>query len=220
MSARIPLLVRAAVFAGAVGAGVATSMSQLPDVSGVVPPPGARWETVDAQASRKQVSQAAVYRLPTPGVPEAAVRYLSERWNLSWDYAHVVVRTVVRAAQTHKLDPLLLLAVAATESSFRHWVGNPGGGGDPEKPYGIMQVAGRWHAEKFPDGEVRVTTVEENIFIGAQVLSEYLAWENGDERRALLRYNGSLGVSDAYFLKVSRYRETFRRSFEGLLEDA
>jgi soluble lytic murein transglycosylase-like protein len=102
------------------------------------------------------------------------------------------------------------MAVAATESSFNHSVGNPGGGNDPRKPFGIMQVAGQFHPEKFPQREVRRTTVKENIEIGAQVLKEYLASEGGNERRALLRYNGSLNISDKYFLRVRRLKQTLR----------
>lgn len=141
---------------------------------------------------------------------QQAAQLLVERWRLDVHYAQRVATAVFSVAETYALDPLLLMAVAATESSFRHQVGNPGGGADPFKPYGIMQVAGRWHPEKFPEGQVRRTTVEENIEIGAKVLAEYLGWENGNVRRALLRYNGSLGISTHYFDKVAHYRKQFQ----------
>lgn len=136
--------------------------------------------------------------------------YLAKEWNLGWQYAAQVSSAVLSAAKRHGVDPLLLMAVAATESSFQHSVGNPGGGTDPMKPYGIMQVAGRWHPEKFPDG-VAETTVNENVDIGAQVIKEYLASEGGNERRALLRYNGSLNISDKYFNKVNRFKQKLIR---------
>ncbi|KWA84173.1 hypothetical protein WL29_22690 [Burkholderia ubonensis] len=164
-----------------------------------------------------------VHREPagTP-VPQAAAAldqdtvtsYLSREWNLGRPYASQVASAVLASSKRHGVDPLLLMAVAATESSFKHWVGNPDGGNDPMKPFGIMQVAGRYHTDKFPGGEVKATSVKENVDIGARVLKEYLASERGNERRALLRYNGSLHVSDKYFHTVSRFKQ---RLLRGLL---
>ena len=139
--------------------------------------------------------------------PDNIAGYLARDWNLSPRYANQVASAMMVSAHRYELDPVLLLAVAGTESSFQHHVGNPGGGQDPMKPFGIMQVAGRWHQEKFPYGAVKVTSVAENIDIGAQVLKEYLEDEAGNERRALLRYNGSLNLSDSYFRKVSRIKQ-------------
>ncbi|KVP96711.1 hypothetical protein WJ96_05650 [Burkholderia ubonensis] len=145
---------------------------------------------------------------------DTVAAYLSREWNLGHPYASQVASAVMSASKRHGVDPLLLMAVAATESSFKHSVGNPGGGQDPMKPFGIMQVAGQYHTDKFPGGEVKATTVKENVDIGARVLKEYLATEGGNERRALLRYNGSLHVSDKYFQKVSRFKQ---RLLRGLL---
>lgn len=137
---------------------------------------------------------------------ETVTAYLAREWSLGKPYASQVATAVLSAANRHGVDPLLLMAVAATESSFKHWVGNPDGGNDPMKPFGIMQVAGRYHMDKFPGGTVKATTVKENVDIGAQVLKEYLNSEGGNERRALLRYNGSLHVNDKYFQKVSSFK--------------
>ncbi len=132
--------------------------------------------------------------------------YLSREWKLGSSAASQVAVAFATAARRHHIDPLLLMAVAAAESSFNHGVGNPGGGADPMRPFGIMQVAGRYHPEKFPQGEVQATTVGQNIDIGARILKEYMGLEAGNERRALLRYNGSLNISDKYFQKVSRFK--------------
>ncbi|KVP17076.1 lytic transglycosylase domain-containing protein [Burkholderia ubonensis] len=145
---------------------------------------------------------------------DTVAAYLSREWKLGRPYASQVASAVLTSSRRHGVDPLLLMAVAATESSFQHGVGNPGGGEDPMKPFGIMQVAGRYHTDKFPGGAVKQTTVKENVDIGARVLKEYLATEGGNERRALLRYNGSLHVSDKYFHKVSRFKQ---RLLRGLL---
>jgi hypothetical protein len=160
--------------------------------------------------------------VPTP-VPAPKVRparletgaltaYLAREWKLGREYAAQVATAVLFSSKRHRVDPVLLLAVAAAESSLQHSVGNPGGGVDPMKPFGIMQVAGQYHADKFPGGTVKVTSVSENFDIGARVLKEYLALERGNERRALLRYNGSLNISDRYFRKVSRFKERLGRA--------
>lgn len=153
----------------------------------------------------------------TPAPPEAAkpagpdkktlAGYLAREWKLGRAYAAQVATAVVTSAQRYRVDPLLLLAVAAAESSLQHSVGNPGGGNDPMKPYGIMQVAGQYHTDKFPGGVVRRTTVVENVDIGARVLQQCLDLEAGNERRALLRYNGSLNINDKYFRKVVRFKQ-------------
>lgn len=138
---------------------------------------------------------------------DTVASYLSREWNLGQPYATQVASAFINASQRHGVDPLLLMAVAATESSFKHWIGNPGGGHDPMKPFGIMQVAGRFHEDLFPGGAVKRTSVGENVDMGAQVLKEYLATEGGNERRALLRYNGSLHVSDKYFERVKHLKQ-------------
>jgi len=46
-----------------------------------------------------------------------------------------------------------------------------------------MQVVGRFHVEKMPvdsNGDMRVTTDAENLYIGSQILSEYLHREHGN----------------------------------------
>lgn len=151
---------------------------------------------------------------------KAIAAYLAREWKLGQAYASQVAVAVLAASNRYRVDPLLLLAVAATESSLQHSVGNPGGGVDPMKPYGIMQVAGQYHTEKFPGGVVKRTSVRENVDIGAQVLKEYLARERGNERRALLRYNGSLHISDKYFRKVNRFRQRIVRDLRDYQEDA
>jgi soluble lytic murein transglycosylase-like protein len=154
---------------------------------------------------------------PTDGLPgvdvpkttwtATASAYLANDWDLATNYAHTVASAVARAAQVYHIDPLLLLAVAATESSFKHNIGNPDGGADPMRPYGIMQIAGRYHRDKFPNGAVVRTGVAENILIGASVLRDYLDLEDGDLRRALRRYSGS--NDDRYFQKVKSLRHRF-----------
>jgi len=145
--------------------------------------------------------------------------YLAREWSLGRGYATQVASAMLSSSKRHGVDPFLLMAVAAAESSFQHSVGNPDGGFDPMKPFGIMQVAGQFHPDKFPGGQVKPTSVVENVDIGARVLKEYLVSERGNERRALLRYNGSLHVSDKYFQKVNRFKQRLLRGLRGTPSD-
>jgi soluble lytic murein transglycosylase-like protein len=143
----------------------------------------------------------------------AAAHYLKSRWNLADAYARRVTTGIARASSMYHVDPMLLLAIAATESSFQHDVGNPGGGNDPLKPYGIMQVAGEFHRDKFPGGQVGPTTVEQNINLGASVLRDYLNAENGNVRLALRRYGGT--DDDRYYQRVNHFNTLFHRELAG-----
>lgn len=180
---------------------------------------GANPSTVTARPVPTKLPPLVAAKRPTPD-RKAITAYLAQEWKLGQAYASQVAVAVLAASNRYRVDPLLLLAVAATESSLQHSVGNPGGGVDPMKPYGIMQVAGQYHTEKFPGGVVKRTSVRENVDIGARVLKEYMAIERGNERRALLRYNGSLHISDKYFRKVNRFRQRIVRDLRDYQQDA
>lgn len=129
-------------------------------------------------------------------------KFIASHWRVPKTHATEVVQVAYQAAALYDLNPVTLLAMAGRESSFQH-VGNPGGGQNPMRPYGIMQVAGKWHPEKFRNGKVYRTDVPENIFIGAQIVREYLNKEKGDLRFALMRYNGTRKENDRYYQGVS-----------------
>lgn len=131
-----------------------------------------------------------------------ALNFIASHWRVPQAHADEVVKVAYQAAALYNLDPVMLLAMAGKESSFRH-LGNPGGGNNPNKPFGIMQVDGRWHPEKFKYGKAYVTTVDENIFIGARIVREYLDREKGDARFALMRYNGTRWQDDRYYRGVA-----------------
>lgn len=111
--------------------------------------------------------------------------YIARHWRVNLDHAVTVVSAAFAAAARYQVDPILILAIAAKESSFRH-VGN-----NPNHTYGIMQIIGRYHKDKFEGGQVRATSVTENILMGTHILRENLDRERGDLRRALMRYNAS-----------------------------
>lgn len=121
--------------------------------------------------------------------------YIASQYRIPEHQASHIVGHAFSISRSLAIDPLLILSVAAVESWFRD-AGNPGGGDNPSRPHGIMQVHGKWHADKFPSGEPEVLETHENLRIGAMILTEYLALEKGDVRRALKRYHGSINLKD------------------------
>lgn len=84
------------------------------------------------------------------------------------------------------LEPELVLAVIEVESNFDTYAVSVAGA------LGLMQVMPFWRNEiGRPDDNL--IHLETNLRYGCTILSFYLDKENGDLRRALGRYNGSLG---------------------------
>ena len=100
--------------------------------------------------------------------------------------------------------PQLVLAVIDVESSFDPFAVSPAGA------VGMMQVMPFWPQE------LGLTTrdlldVEMNIRMGTSILAYYLEHERGDYRRALARYNGSLGRRTYPDLVLSRLHSRWQR---------
>ena len=89
-------------------------------------------------------------------------------------------------ASRAELPPELVLAVIEVESNFDRYAVSVAGA------LGMMQVMPFWRDEigRPDDNLIRLDT---NLRYGCTILKFYLVKENGDLRRALGRYNGSLG---------------------------
>ena len=89
-------------------------------------------------------------------------------------------------ASRAELPPELVLAVIEVESNFDPYAVSVAGA------LGLMQVMPFWRNEigRPDDNLIRVDT---NLRYGCTILKFYLDKEKGDLRRALGRYNGSLG---------------------------
>jgi soluble lytic murein transglycosylase-like protein len=84
------------------------------------------------------------------------------------------------------LEPELILAVIEVESNFDTYAVSVAGA------LGLMQIMPFWRDEiGRPDDNL--IHLETNLRYGCTILKFYLDKENGDLRRALSRYNGSLG---------------------------
>jgi len=89
-------------------------------------------------------------------------------------------------AMRAELAPELVLAVIEVESNFDRYAVSVAGA------LGLMQVMPFWKDEIGRPGD-NLNHVDTNLRYGCTILKFYLDKEKGDLRRALGRYNGSLG---------------------------
>lgn len=99
-----------------------------------------------------------------------------------------LLRNVHAIAVQSALPPELVLAVIEVESSFNRYAISKAGA------QGYMQVMPFWKNEiGRPDDNL--THANTNLRYGCRILQYYLKREQGNLRRALAAYNGSLGSS-------------------------
>jgi len=96
--------------------------------------------------------------------------------------------------ETHREDvtllpPGLVMAVLDVESRFDPWAVSSAGA------VGLMQVMPFW-PEQLGMHRFELTHVAQNVHMGCAILRYYLQAERRDVRRALERYNGSIGHRD------------------------
>jgi len=87
------------------------------------------------------------------------------------------------------LPPGLILAVLDVESGFDRWAVSSAGA------VGLMQVMPFW-PEQLGMRRYELTRIVPNLHMGCAILRYYLDSERRDVRRALERYNGSVGRRD------------------------
>ena len=97
-----------------------------------------------------------------------------------------ILKRVHHEASKLELPPNLVLAVIEVESNFDRWAVSVAGA------LGLMQVMPFWKDE-IGRPEDNLNHIDTNLRYGCAILKFYLEKENGDYRRALGRYNGSLG---------------------------
>ncbi|GGJ81081.1 hypothetical protein GCM10009304_03700 [Pseudomonas matsuisoli] len=105
-----------------------------------------------------------------------------------------LLRLVHSEARKAGLQPEIIIALIHAESRFDRFAISSVGA------QGMMQVMPFWKAE-LGRPQDNLTDNATNLRYGCTILSYYLKKERGDMRRALARYNGSLG-QDRYPTKV------------------
>lgn len=98
-----------------------------------------------------------------------------------------ILKLVHLEASRVALPPELILAIIETESNFDHYAISVAGA------IGLMQIMPFW-LDEIGRPDDNLLHVDTNLRYGCTILRFYLDKENGDLRRALGRYNGSLGA--------------------------
>jgi len=147
---------------------------------------------------------------------QALADFISKRYRVSTDAVQRFIHLAYSAGQMTKLDPLLILAVMAVESSFNP-IAESGMGAK-----GLMQVIPEYHQDKLRaphGGELNVLDPETNILVGAKVLREYASRTGGDFMAALGLYSGNGPNPDnPYAVKVFSERERLEQSLRRALQ--
>jgi len=129
--------------------------------------------------------------------------HLSRRYGTEADAAEVWVSAAYVASERMGIDPLLVLAVVAVESSFNPNAQSLAGA------QGLMQVVPRYHEDKLEEhgGRGAVFDPTSNILVGTRILEEYIR-HTGSLEAGLQRYNGAISdASRRYAQKVLTERE-------------
>ena len=142
-----------------------------------------------AEASAAEGGSVPVLVAETPLEREqrTVAEYIAKRYRIADAAANHFVAVAYRAADQHRLDALLILAVMAIESRYNPVAESVMGA------KGLMQVIAKYHPEKLSDhgGEQALLEPEVNIQVGAQILREYYR-RFGDLETALQQYAGAL----------------------------
>jgi soluble lytic murein transglycosylase-like protein len=141
------------------------------------------------------------------------VEHSLQKWGLRAEIARKVAWPLVENSYQRGLDPATVVAIVLVESSGRpdatSFVG----------ARGLMQVMplhqGLW------DCGPNMYEIESNLCYGTSILADNLDRFGGDERRALLAYNGCVNGTNTpnchtYPDKVRRIRERVRREWQQL----
>jgi len=103
-----------------------------------------------------------------------------------YDTRLMLLRSIHREASRVELPPELIIALIDIESRFDHYAISRSGA------QGLMQVMPFWLKE-IGHPQDNLMDVDTNLRMGCTILKYYMDMEKGNIRRALARYNGSLG---------------------------
>lgn len=138
-------------------------------------------------------------------------------WGMNAELARRVAWPLVENSYERGLDPATVVAVLLIESSGRPHATSFVGA------RGLMQIMplhqGQWHG----CGD-DMYEIEANLCYGTSILAWLLGRFNGDERRALLAYNGCVRGTNTpnchtYPARVKRVRDRIQRDWERLEPD-
>jgi hypothetical protein len=141
----------------------------------------------------------------------ALSEFVAKRYRVSQDEVFDLVTLAHHAGRQLQLDPLLIIAVIAIESSFNPIAESRAGA------KGLMQIIPKFHGDKLEEfgGDQAVFEPETNIHVGARILKEYLR-RTGNLGIALQMYAGALDdENDQYTRKVLSERHRLQQALSG-----
>jgi len=144
---------------------------------------------------------------------QAAVAYwLSKKYRVAVEPLTVLVAEAFDLGKRTKLDPTLILAIMAVESSFNPFAQSQVGA------QGLMQVMTRIHGEKYESAGGTLTAFDPvtNMRVGVKVLQECIA-RAGSLEGGLRFYVGAANLADdgGYASKVLAEHERLRQVVAG-----
>lgn len=161
-----------------------------------IPPPSAYTDFAQIlQQSSAGLNISGVSR----GQLQALRSYISRKYKVAPQITNALIHMAYVSGREKNLDPLLILAVIAIESTYNPFVESHAGA------QGLMQVMTRVHQDKlemYSEGDLSVFSPEANIRAGTQILADCRK-RRGSITGALACYVGAIGPGDGgYGAKV------------------
>lgn len=126
--------------------------------------------------------------------------YISEKYKIQLEISEQIVLNTYKESVLRNIEPLLLLSLIGTESSYQSKSISGMGA------VGLTQVMPVYHTSKIQNlkkENLDLWSISGNIKLGSEILKEYLDLSNGNMIFALQRYNGSLNdKSQTYSKKI------------------
>lgn len=181
------------------GDSAATVAMAVPDVSdsAVTTLPGSVRHVVAHPANVAAI-------IPSGPQAQSLRSYISRKYKVAYNATETLVDTAFRVAHEKKLDPLLVLAVIAVESSYNPMAESSKGA------QGLMQVMPRIHKDKFANlaeqgkGKANPLDPVSNIIVGSTILRDCIN-QRGSVAAGLACYEGT-SVDDGYAERVQAER--------------
>ena len=126
-------------------------------------------------------------------------QWISKKYRVAPEPVSALVAEAYDAGRAHKLDPTLILAVMAIESSFNPFAQSPVGA------QGLMQVMTQIHSDKYQHfgGQYAAFDPKTNLRVGVKILQEYIG-RAGSVEGGLKWYVGAANLASdgGYAAKV------------------
>jgi soluble lytic murein transglycosylase-like protein len=138
---------------------------------------------------------------------EPVAKYIARNYRIATEAAEELITVSLESAKMVGLDPVLLLAVMAIESRFNPIAESHMGA------KGLMQVMPSMHLDKLANHGGRDVALDPwiNIYVGAQILQEYIQ-RSGSLEAGLQLYNGAAAdPGNQYALKVLGERDRLQQ---------